>query len=515
MTPFSGKLAQLAAQHERAAVPVELIPEPLRPLIARGMAKDPAARPPDAAAFVAELEATAAAAYGAGWEARGRAQLAAGAAALLMLVPGAVGAATATGAGSGTATTTTWLGAVKSAIAAHAFLYLGIGAAVIAVLGGGLVAISRATAHQAQPTTGATPAEASLLAASGMPYGTAPVPVPGGYEAAAWADNGRVTFWKWPSASPAWHEIGASTYPVLPPNFGTSHSTITGALLAGMTDATFIAHGQYTGDGTGSYIAFTSGSRGWGTVAPGPGNTMVATGRKSTDNATPGNSYTELFRGGDLEMSEPGFLPFGPNGEEWQIERVYAWSAGTFRQVSTTQFTAAPGTPLPATATGFPTTGCQGLPSGTYKDFAVQATPAFPRYTPGGPPVAYVPTSVELRFYADGPFPTCDFRVAPDFPVVISAATGTGTAWITAPAWALTRGTPNPNLTGPADIGELLPGIQFPGSSGEGTLDFQDPHYSPYYIPKNLGILQVGQLASPVARVQDGRLTALTVLPTT
>ena len=45
--------------------------------------------------FVAELEATAAAAYGAGWEAAGRAQLAAQAAALLVLVQGTAAAGAA------------------------------------------------------------------------------------------------------------------------------------------------------------------------------------------------------------------------------------------------------------------------------------------------------------------------------------------------------------------------------------------------------------------------------------
>jgi len=354
-----------------------------------------------------------------------------------------------------------------------------------------------------------------------MPHATAPVPVPDGYEGAAWADDGRVTFWKWPGKSttaPAWHELGASTYPTGIP--GAVGSTITGALLTGMSDATFIANGQYCGDGTCAYIAFTSGPHGWGTIAPGPGGTLVPTGRKSTDFTTPGNSYTELFRGGDLERTEPGNLPFGPNGEEWQVDRAYAWSAGAFRQVSTNQFTAAPATPLattaaplPAGVSGFPTTGCKGLPSGTYLDFAVSATPAFPASSGNVTSVAYVPTSVTLSFAADGPFPTCDFRVPPDFPVTISATTATGTAWITAPAWVLTRGTPNPNVGGPADIAELLPGTQFPGQNGFGSLYFQDQGNSPYYIPKSLGILQIGQLASPVARIQHGELTALTVLP--
>ncbi len=85
-TPFSGRLRQLRGQHERAAVPSADVDEPLRPLVERGMAKDPAARPVNAATFVAELDATAAAAYGPDWEQRGRGQLAARAAALLLLL---------------------------------------------------------------------------------------------------------------------------------------------------------------------------------------------------------------------------------------------------------------------------------------------------------------------------------------------------------------------------------------------------------------------------------------------
>jgi hypothetical protein len=104
-TPFSGPLGQLAAQHRAAAVPAGLVDEPLRGLITRGMAKDPAARPGDAAQFLAELEATAEAAYGAGWEARGRSHLAERAAALLLLLLQHGSAATAGGTTTATAST--------------------------------------------------------------------------------------------------------------------------------------------------------------------------------------------------------------------------------------------------------------------------------------------------------------------------------------------------------------------------------------------------------------------------
>jgi Protein kinase domain len=118
--PFSGGRARLAAQHATAAVPVESVAEPLRGLIARGMAKDPAARPASAAALVAELEATAAAAYGPDWESRGRAQLAVRAAALaaLLLHGSAAGGSAAIASGTGTTNVTTTLGHGRRAASA-------------------------------------------------------------------------------------------------------------------------------------------------------------------------------------------------------------------------------------------------------------------------------------------------------------------------------------------------------------------------------------------------------------
>ena len=104
-TPFSGKLGQLREQHETATVPLDRIAPPLQGLIARGMAKNPLERPQSAIGFVGELEATAAAVYGGGWEERGRSQLAERVAALLplLLLHGQPGA-------GGTSSAATWLG---------------------------------------------------------------------------------------------------------------------------------------------------------------------------------------------------------------------------------------------------------------------------------------------------------------------------------------------------------------------------------------------------------------------
>ncbi|MBA9001166.1 serine/threonine-protein kinase [Thermomonospora cellulosilytica] len=86
--PFAGDgIAELRRLHLTAPVPVAGVPEPLRPLVAKGMAKSPWERPAGAAAFVEELESVASAAFGAQWEERGVRVLAGAAAALAALFP--------------------------------------------------------------------------------------------------------------------------------------------------------------------------------------------------------------------------------------------------------------------------------------------------------------------------------------------------------------------------------------------------------------------------------------------
>jgi serine/threonine-protein kinase len=81
--PFRGdNAAALLYQHAHQPVPVDAVPEAVRPLVAAGLAKQPEDRPADAAAFVAELNQVAAQAYGPRWHERGRSHL--GEAALLL-----------------------------------------------------------------------------------------------------------------------------------------------------------------------------------------------------------------------------------------------------------------------------------------------------------------------------------------------------------------------------------------------------------------------------------------------
>ncbi|MFG1807704.1 protein kinase [Streptomyces sp. NPDC049040] len=88
--PYTGTtLVELAVQHTEAPIPDQDVPEELRRLIRRGLAKSPADRPRSALEFVTELESAAVAAYGQDWEERGQRKLAALVALLPLLIPSA------------------------------------------------------------------------------------------------------------------------------------------------------------------------------------------------------------------------------------------------------------------------------------------------------------------------------------------------------------------------------------------------------------------------------------------
>ena len=181
--PFSGESAELIRQHRAAPVPLDLVPAPLRPLVAAGMAKDPQRRPADANTFVTELRTAASGAYGKDWEKRGRSHL--GEAALLLAALWPSGAPPAA---QGTALhwiSLRHIAPVKAAIAA--------GAAVIVVAAGAALAANNlhrphlpshtaAAVHPVtlQPTTSTSlPVSPSVsLPVSPPPSSTLPVSPP-------------------------------------------------------------------------------------------------------------------------------------------------------------------------------------------------------------------------------------------------------------------------------------------------------------------------------------------------
>ncbi|MDQ3762644.1 MAG: serine/threonine protein kinase, partial [Actinomycetota bacterium] len=72
---YANGVAELAAKHDLSAAPVDVVPEPVRELVLRGLAKDPRRRP-GARSLLAHVEDVAARAVGPDWESHGRRELA-------------------------------------------------------------------------------------------------------------------------------------------------------------------------------------------------------------------------------------------------------------------------------------------------------------------------------------------------------------------------------------------------------------------------------------------------------
>ncbi|HVB91846.1 MAG TPA: hypothetical protein VND70_07075 [Acidimicrobiales bacterium] len=340
------------------------------------------------------------------------------------------------------------------------------------------------------------------------------VEVPGGYEAATYDQQGNIDFWKLDGDHP-WIEVGQSTYPIL----GSTHLnppevTVTGALLSGMSNATFIAEGIFTGDGSGNFIAFSNGQSGWGTLAPRSYDNLVPTGAKSTDNGTPGIAWRISFEDGLLETSQDNPFFSTAEGGIFPLTIRWKWTGTRFTDVHDTIFTAhltsapGPATPLPGTCPSIP-------PDGTYEGYIE----GYPTGQSGGSPTS----DGKVHFFiGQNPTPTgitvCQFAVDPSLAMTVQATTKAGgTVWVTAPAWFLV--SDEPSLLGPTTPLTLHPEEVKLGSS-------------PYYVPSGLGLSAIssdlgvpdipditqgiGLVPTPTygqVNIHDGKVTAIAILP--
>ncbi|WP_405754815.1 serine/threonine-protein kinase [Streptomyces sp. NBC_00073] len=202
--PFAGEsFAELAVQHIEAPVPETEAPEPVRPLIRRGLAKVPEERPENAEAFVAELEDVALAAYGPDWEERGQRKLAALAALLPLLFPsaGAPAAGTTAVATTTIASPSRWAPGRRGLIAGGAALVLGVLAALTYSAAGGeaggAAALNAFATSSASPgATGPSPAPGPSVSATSSPSpspspslspSTSPTPSPSSTPSPSWS----------------------------------------------------------------------------------------------------------------------------------------------------------------------------------------------------------------------------------------------------------------------------------------------------------------------------------------
>jgi hypothetical protein len=370
-------------------------------------------------------------------------------------------------------------------------LAAGIGAPAYAVS-------STAPAQVAATLTAATPGMARVIVAIGG----------GHYEAAVYDKAGHIDFWKYSGSK--WAEVGRSSYPRIQQGpTTTTLETVVGRQLTGMSDATFITTGGFTGDSTGNAIAFGRGPRGWGTMALEPGNVLVPTGNGSTNNDTPGIFFNEDFSGGQLEtiVENPYFST--ASGSEFPLVTYWSWdnAAAHFVDARDNLFVSHSVAPSPNAPTP---SACPKTPlNGTYQFFVQVGTPVATH-------AGYAQFGLPVVVHAIGPHgmgkATCASQVlAADMPIVVDADTkgDKSDVWITAPAWLLDV---------PAVGGTLSPLTVQSGPAGT----------TPWMVPPSLHIATVvsnlgvsgqngGQTELPVAArctFAHGAITAMVVTGT-
>ncbi|MFE2127392.1 serine/threonine-protein kinase [Streptomyces amritsarensis] len=300
--PYDGEnFAELAVQHIEAPVPETEAPEPVRPLIRRGLAKAPEQRPENAEAFVAELEDVALAAYGPEWEERGQRKLAALAALLPLLFPSAGAPAAGT-----TAVATTkldggsgWAPGRRGWIAAGASLILGavlvfttdaIGAAP-----GGASALSAFATTSATPAGSASPTPGASASASASP---SPSPSASASPSPSPSASASPSESAWPSPSPSpttptpTPTVSRSPTPSPTPTLPLRVTNVAVSLKTSVYrgDATITVSSQGTGPVTVVVEWFLGGSQGSFSVPDGTESFTVQAG--STVTATRQHTFS-------------------------------------------------------------------------------------------------------------------------------------------------------------------------------------------------------------------------------
>jgi serine/threonine protein kinase len=226
LPPFTGEPGELILKHRLDPVPLDPVPEPLRPLVSAGLAKDPAHRPADAITFVTELGTVAAGVCGPDWADRGRSHL--GEAALLLAALWPSGPPPAVQGAEVRKVRLFRRGApVRVAIVGGIVVGLGAGVALAATVGHGpglrnrplvtvhpvMLSPTRSTSPHASPSN-------SSPASGGLPPPFSPSPPPTSPSTPPTSPSTPPTSPSTPPTSPSTPPTSPSTPPSSPPPLG-------------------------------------------------------------------------------------------------------------------------------------------------------------------------------------------------------------------------------------------------------------------------------------------------------
>lgn len=325
------------------------------------------------------------------------------------------------------------------------------------------------------------------------------VPVGAGFEAATYDQHGRLDFWA--DTAGSWVLQAARTYQDDPPDSQPGRSaqdvTVSGALLPGMSDATFaVSSPGFSGDGSGTAKVYARGELGWGIIAQ-QGTWLVPTGRS-------GSSAQDTFLGAwllpaGLRTSKQSYDFGSPTvGAQIPLVDYWRWDNGRFDLARTNALTATvqpspglSGRPLPW---GMPGTGTyggvlQGVVFGPALPGEVQ--PVVVLYVlPAVLDPACLQTNKCPVPKKRGYLPSLRFTLGAQTPLDYAATTSSGTMHIRGPAWFLALVDPYPqgNLQTPQNSPYSARPANPGDYQGGMPADYDVAGVAPWYIPPRLGL---------------------------
>jgi hypothetical protein len=98
-----------------------------------------------------------------------------------------------------------------------------------------------------------------------------------------------------------------------------------------MRNATFIVTGNFTGDGSGNAVAYTTGAKGWGAIKAESNGRIGPSGQPVGSDAI-GLSFGFAFVGGLLQTKDcPPNRPIADCGA-YPVVKLWAWNGTDFSQ---------------------------------------------------------------------------------------------------------------------------------------------------------------------------------------
>jgi hypothetical protein len=293
------------------------------------------------------------------------------------------------------------------------------------------------------------------------------VAVPDGYDALAYDQAGQYFFWAYRGYN--WTKQSEWTDPRYID--GEFSASATGQVLPGMSDATFIVNGPFTGDGSGNYMALTTNGSSWGPLVSTSSRTLVVD--PQVNSTSPFLHLRLAFSSSGLRSTDGNYFYSSADAGIYPIVVSWKWLNGLFIDASDNIFQAVSAQPPEQNAPLLQAQSCPLSPSsGTYTAGVSTA------YAENGQ------VAVTLNVESSQGSLTCNLQIPATTPVVVQVNTVAGTTeWVTAPLWIfmiaqfpLSLGQ-KPGSATPVPIGSLTSTY---GSSADGS--------SPYYTAPSLSV---------------------------